>query len=124
MRSRRIGRVMAWMLAVALAATTVAARQTPPDEVSLTAGLEPRVERFTPAGQPPIELRFFLKPGADDQAQRVVDTTRDALQRLGDWLGPFPYPRLTVVDVSWRSPLVGASYPGLIVASTRWLAPV
>ncbi len=90
----------------------------------MTAGLESRVERYTPDGQPPVELRFFLKPGAGEQAQRMVDTTIAALRLLGDWFGPYPFPHLTVIDAPWRSPLAGAAYPGIAITSTRWIAPV
>jgi hypothetical protein len=48
-------------------------------------------------------------------------STRAALARLDAWLGPFPVPALTVIDVPWHSGVAGASYPGVAVISTRWL---
>lgn len=108
---------------MALTAGPVLAQPAGPDLDRLSAGLETRVERYAPDGRSPVEIRFLLKPGAAVQAERVVDMTLAALRRFDDWFGPYPLDRLTVIDVHWPSDLVGAAYPGVVVASTRWLAP-
>ena len=102
---------------------TLQARQDmAPPLSTLTAALYLRVERFSSPVDAAIELRFFLKPSSDGQGERVVEVTQQSLRTLGDWFGPFPYPRLIVVDAPWNSTLVGASFPGAVVTSTRWLS--
>ena len=119
---------MAWAVVAALAAVPVAARQAqriPPAVSELAAGLTLRQEFFKPEtlpAIPPVELRFFLKPGPEDRAQRLVDSTRSALRRLSEAYGTFPFSQLTIVDAPWHSPWIGASYPGTVVTSTRWLS--
>jgi hypothetical protein len=112
----------------ALASAPVAARQTqriPPAVSELTEGLTLRQDFFKPEALPavpPVELRFFLKPGPEDRAQRLVDSTRSALGRLSEWYGALPFSQLTIIDVPWNSPWIGASYPGYVVTSTRWIS--
>lgn len=112
----------------ALASVPVAARQVqkvPPAVSELATGLTLRQESFKPdtlPAVPPVELRFFLKPGPEDRAQRLVDSTRSALLRLTEWFGAFPTPELTIIDAPWNSPWIGASYPGTVVTSTRWIS--
>ena len=102
---------------------TLQARQDLPAPLSaLTAALYLRVERFSSPVDAAIELRFFLKPASNGQGERVVEVTQQSLRTLGDWFGPFPYPRLFIVDAPWNSTLVGASLPGAVVTSTRWLS--
>lgn len=125
-RSRRITQAIARALPVMLSAASVTAQPPAPELAPLTAGLVTSVERFTTdEGQPPVEIQFHLNPAAGAaQSQRVVDTTRAALRLFGEWFGPYPFDRLTVIDVPWRSPLAGTPYPGVALVRTRWLAPV
>jgi len=111
------------MVLVALAAGPLLAQSPGNDLERLAAGIEPRVERYAPEGRPPVEIRFLLQPDAAGQAARVVDITLAALRRFDDWFGPYPFDRLTVIDAPWPSSFAGAAYPGVVVTSTRWLAP-
>jgi hypothetical protein len=113
-------------LAVAWSPAAGAVAQTgspsgPLDLQRLTEGLTLRQERYAPAQGPPIELRFFLRSTIPEQSQRVVAATTSTLRTYGEWFGPFPFPQLVVVDAPWNSGLAGASYPGVIVVSTRWI---
>lgn len=102
---------------------TLQARQDMPAPLSsLTSALYLRTERVTPAHDPAVELRFFLKPGAGFRGDRVVAVTQQSLELLSDWYGPFPYSTLTIVDAPWQSPLAGAAYPGALATSTRWIS--
>ena len=102
---------------------TLQARQDMPAPLSaLTSALYLRTERVTPTQEPAVELRIFLKPGAGFRGDRVVTVTQQTLELLGGWYGPFPLSTLTIVDVPWQSPLAGASYPGAIATSTRWMS--
>lgn len=124
------------MLAIVIACgpTSPTAMQAPPlrgapdDGVTvrlaeITRGFEIRDEQFAPAGQPPIALRFVLKPETAARAQRLIDATKSALARLGEWHGPFPRAGLQVIDAPWNSPWVGASYPGVVVTAARMFEP-
>ena len=106
-----------------LAAGPVLAQSPGNDLERLAAGIEPRVEWYAPEGRPPVEVRFLLQPDAAGQATRVVDITFAALRRFDEWFGPYPFNRLAVIDAQWPSGVVGAAYPGVVVASTRWLSP-
>lgn len=124
-RSRRITQAIALALPVMLSAASLTAQPPAPELAPLTAGLVASVERFTADGQPPVEIKFYLNPAAGAaQSQRVVDTTLAALRLFGEWFGPYPFDRLTVIDVPWQSPLPGTAYPGVALARTQWIAPV
>lgn len=107
-----------------LSAASLTAQPATPDLAPLIAGLVASVERFTAGGQPPVEIHFYLNPATSAaQSQRVVDTTRAALRLFGEWLGPYPLDRLTVIDAPWRSRLADVGYPGVAMVQTRWIAP-
>lgn len=118
------------MLAIAVACglSLPAAAQAPPsapdrgpDSVrATTQGFEIRDDSLVVADHPSIALRFVLKPETAPAAPRLIAATKSALARLSEWLGPLPGGSLEVVDVEWRSPYAGASYPGLVVTSARW----
>lgn len=117
----RTERVCAALLIATLAGAPALARQASPAE--WTEGLERRLEQFTPEGRAPVELRFFLRTGAAETSERIVATTREALTLFDDWFGPFAHSSLTVIDARWRSVQAGTSSPGVVVVSSRWLAP-
>jgi hypothetical protein len=52
---------------------------------------------------------------------RLLTATKAALARLEAWLGAFPSDSLNVIDEPWQKGTAGASYPGVVVTSTRWL---
>ena len=111
-------------LAVAWSPAGAAAPTDPsltPDLQRITAGLILRQERFAPAAGPAVDLHFFLQPIDPAQSQRVVEATMSALRRYAGWFGPLPSSQLTVVDATWNSGLAGASYPGVVVVSSRWI---
>jgi hypothetical protein len=78
----------------------------------------------------PISLRLLLQKEHHRQADRHWAAIRLALERYGEWLGPYPYGQLTVVDPVTivdadvqGSSTGGMEYPQLITAGTRWTAP-
>jgi hypothetical protein len=79
--------------------------------------------QFTADGVAPVDLHLWLKRESSGQAQRVIDAALLSLQVFSSWYGVVPSPTLVVIDVPWRSRLAGASYPGVIALSTRWIAP-
>lgn len=80
------------------------------------------LEQFTTTSEPPVDVTISASRPSR-QIEQLVATTRAALALFDDWLGPFPLPSLTVVEVPWNSPWIGASYPGVVTTRTRRLAP-
>lgn len=46
-----------------------------------------------------VELRYLYLPEHDWTAETVLEVAGKSLQRFQEWFGPYPYPRLTLVDV-------------------------
>jgi len=64
-----------------------------------------------------VDIVLLYQPEHQKYAERYLTATRQALEAYGEWYGPYPYPRITVVDPP--SAALGASgmeYPMLIVA--------
>jgi hypothetical protein len=83
--------------------------------------------RFEEAGLAPVDVRLLLRPEHRAQAERHLTAAKEALKHLGQHLGPFPWPNLTIVDpvtvVSARAQgetTRGMEYPTLIMAGTEW----
>ncbi len=89
---------------------------------ALTQGYEVREETMDRAGQPPVRLRFVLKPETSHRATQLVAITKAALRRLGEWHGPLAQTDLTVIDVPWNNAVAGASFPGVLVTAMSALS--
>jgi hypothetical protein len=85
-------------------------------------GLERHQARFEADGVAPVDLELWLQPATAGQQQRVVDAALLALRVFTSWYGSAPS-SLVFIDVPWRSPVAGASYPGVIAMSVPWLQP-
>lgn len=69
--------------------------------------------------QPDVEVVLLLQPEHLDQAERHFEAARVALGLYSAWLGPYPYPRLTIVDPAFGAGGVGGmEYPMLVTAGT------
>ena len=69
-------------------------------------------------------LRLLVQPNHRVQAERYLAAAREALQRYREWIGPYPYPQLTIVDPGpggWAAG--GMEYPTLITVGTAWWMP-
>jgi len=79
-----------------------------------------RVVDQTIAGTP---VRFLMQPHNLPDVARYADAARAALERFGEWVEPYPYPVLTVVDPGPGARAAGGmEYPMLVTAGTwRWL---
>ena len=77
--------------------------------------VEPRV------GDTPV--RLLVQPHHRRQASRYVDALRAAMSRYAEWIEPYPYPGLTVVDPGPGGfGAAGMEYPMLITVGTwSWL---
>jgi hypothetical protein len=66
-----------------------------------------------------IELVYVYLPEHAWTTQRVLDAAEGALRLFGDWYGPYPYSRFTIVDVPDDGlDAGGMEYPTLVTAGT------
>jgi peptidase M1-like protein len=69
-------------------------------------------------------VRLLLQPGHVGQAARHLGAAAAALQRYREWIGPYPYPSLTIVDPGPGGARAGGmEYPTLITVGTAWWMP-
>ncbi|MBN1485832.1 MAG: M1 family metallopeptidase [Chloroflexia bacterium] len=63
----------------------------------------------------PTEVQLFYDPAHRAYVQRYLDAAEQALLHYGRWYGPYPYPRLTLVDVPDNASAAGGmEYPTLV----------
>ncbi|MGH9383760.1 MAG: hypothetical protein ACRD2N_05690, partial [Vicinamibacterales bacterium] len=144
MRNTRAWRTLAWALGTALVIVPVLATEPPSNAqvtlasqltarsidrttldrlLTLARGLELRHERFAPEGLAPVDLHFWVSPSSPVRSERLAEATRLAFSVFTRWYGEPPSRDLVVIDAPWTSGLAGASYPGVVVVSTRWITP-
>jgi hypothetical protein len=64
-----------------------------------------------------VELVYLYLPGHEWTVARALDAAAAAVRHFGAWYAPYPYPRLTLVDVPDDAPGAGGmEYPMLITA--------
>ncbi|NNF03323.1 MAG: M1 family metallopeptidase [Rhodothermales bacterium] len=68
-----------------------------------------------------VQMRVLLQPAHRHQADRHFEATIIALERFADWVGPYPYTTLTIVDGIGGAN--GMEYPTLITAGTWYALP-
>lgn len=69
-------------------------------------------------------VRLLMQPGHVLQVARHLQALRGAMQRYRQWIGPYPYPQLTVVDPGPGGMGAGGmEYPMLISVGTAWWMP-
>ena len=84
------------------------------------------VERQVPlnlASGTRCDLRVWLQPDHAAHADRIADAAREALDQYSAWFTPYPYDRLTIVDVPWQSPEIAPPGAGVVLIRARWLQP-
>ncbi len=139
-RSRGIRQAILQSIAVLLIAEPLAARQSLSDAErawqpitaalgldsnanytlsALTANHEVHRESITSATTP-IELTLIVPPQSSE-VEALTRAASNGVTRLEDWLGPLPVRTLTLVDVPSNAGAAGASFPGAVITSTRWL---
>jgi hypothetical protein len=66
-----------------------------------------------------FEILYLYLPEHEWTVERVLDAAEAAMRHYGSWYGPYPYARITIVDVPDDAPGAGGmEYPTLIVAGT------
>ncbi len=64
----------------------------------------------------PLEVLLVYPPDHADLVERYLEVAAASLLAYGEWYGPYPYPRLTIVDLPPGSLGAGGmEYPGLVM---------
>lgn len=90
---------------------------------SFSPRFEVRRERVAPKGIAPVEVLLFLQPDHRLSRERYLRAAREGLALYGEWLFPYPYPVLSIVDPPTGSGAEAMEYPTLFTAGTSWLEP-
>jgi hypothetical protein len=71
-----------------------------------------------------VKIRMLMQPGHMGSAGRYMDALKGTMRKFDEWIGPYPYPQITVVDPPHGgSGAGGMEYPTLITADTSWWVP-
>ncbi|HRY43657.1 MAG TPA: M1 family metallopeptidase, partial [Thermoanaerobaculia bacterium] len=84
---------------------------------------EVKSEKVAPKGLPAVEVRLYLQPDHRRSRERYLRAAREGLALYGSWLGPYPYPILTIVDPPTGSGAEAMEYPTLLTGGATWLSP-
>lgn len=90
---------------------------------SFSPRFEVRRERVAPKGLPPVDVLLYLQPDHRLSRERYLRAAREGLALYGEWLFPYPYPVLSIVDPPTGSGTEAMEYPTLFTAGTSWLEP-
>ena len=72
----------------------------------------------------PVNIHLLMSPGNMSSAPRYLQAQKGALKLFDDWIGPYPYSRITIVDPPHGGFNAGGmEYPTLFTADTTWYMP-
>ncbi len=122
-----VAAVLLWVFAVPAAAQGAPPALDPSaaDRVRATLGgswVEHKVP-LTLASGATCELSVWLQPDHTAHADRIADAAREAIDQYSAWFSPYPYDRLTIIDVPWQSPETTTAIAGVVPIRARWLQP-
>lgn len=82
------------------------------------------VEDSIQLGGHTVKIRMLMQPGHMASAPRYMDALKNTMRKFDEWIGPYPYPQITVVDPPHGGGAMGGmEYPELITADTSWWMP-
>ena len=68
-----------------------------------------------------VKLRLLMQPGHMASAPRYMEALKGTLKKFDEWIGPYPYAQVTVVDPPHGGHAAGGmEYPTFITADTTW----
>jgi hypothetical protein len=71
-----------------------------------------------------VKLRLIMQPGHMGSAPRYMEALKGTMQKFDDWVGPYPYAQVTVVDPAYGAGAAGGmEYPTFITADTSDIMP-
>jgi hypothetical protein len=74
-----------------------------------------------PGASPAPMLRAALSHATPKRAGELADVARRAIALLSDWLGPYPFPTLTIVDASWHATAAPPTDAATAAVAVRWI---
>ncbi|MGB6266703.1 MAG: M1 family metallopeptidase [Candidatus Acidiferrales bacterium] len=71
-----------------------------------------------------VKIHLLMSPGHMGTKDRYLAALKGTLRKYDEWIGPYPYDRITVVDPPEGGMEAGGmEYPTLITAGTSWFSP-
>lgn len=71
-----------------------------------------------------VKIHLLMAPGNMASAPRYLKALKGTLEKYDEWIGPYPYDRITVVDPPHGAiDAGGMEYPTLVTAGTSWWMP-
>jgi hypothetical protein len=71
-----------------------------------------------------VKIRLLMRPGHMATAPRYLQALEGTMRKFDEWIGPYPYAQITVVDPPHGAIAAGGmEYPTLITADTTWWMP-
>jgi hypothetical protein len=71
-----------------------------------------------------VKIHLLMSPANMPSAPRYLLAQKGALKLFDEWIGPYPYGRITIVDPPHGgSNAAGMEYPTLFTADTTWYMP-
>jgi len=68
-----------------------------------------------------VKLRLLMQPRHMASAPRYLDALKGTMKKFDEWIGPYPYSQITVVDPPHGGLAAGGmEYPTFITAATAW----
>ena len=72
----------------------------------------------------PVKIRMLMSPGNMPSAPRYLQAQKGSLKLFDEWIGPYPYGRITIVDPPHGGfEAGGMEYPTLFTGDTTWYMP-
>jgi Peptidase family M1 domain len=71
-----------------------------------------------------VKIRTLMQPGHMASAPRYLEALKSTMKKFDEWIGPYPYSQITVVDPPHGGGAAGGmEYPMFITAGTTWWVP-
>jgi Peptidase family M1 domain len=71
-----------------------------------------------------VRIRVLMQPGHMASAPRYLEALKGTMKKFDEWIGPYPYSQITVVDPPHGGGAAGGmEYPMFITAGTTWWIP-
>jgi len=104
---------------------TVRFRAEDVHDFAWTAASETRVvEDSIRLSQGEVKIRLLMQPDHMATVPRYLHALKGTMRKFDEWIGPYPYPQITVVDPPHGAMASGGmEYPTLITVGTTWWMP-
>ena len=77
-------------------------------------------QRFEAKGLVPVDIILRLQPEHLSAQSRYLRAATATLKNLGEWLGPFAQPSLTIVDPPWHGTPAAGTDRAVVLERTPW----